>query len=743
MKKKNEQLSFKYMKFFLYLVMIILINLAGVKLFVRSDLTANRLYSLSNASVQAVASLNEPLTIHVFFSSNLPAPYNNIERYLRDLLAEYAQHVTDRTNFNYNFYNVTASETDVTDQVDENRKKAEDYGIYPVQVNVIEKDQVKAMRAYMGLVMVHGDVMEKLPAINSTEGLEYKITSTMQKMSNKISALLNLDGKITVTLAHSQNLNQIAPLIQLQGLDTLLPTMQKIIERVNNKSYNRIQFVHADPGSDSAMAERFANYMLRWNELFDPSGKKIEAGQGTIALGLSYQGKSLEMPLLSKSMGLTQQGLVEQFSLVEEKAIEGFITDNLDRLISVNQDMAYLSSHGTALLSSSLPPQMMMQQNIPSLKAFSELIGDSYEIKNVDLKSDVIPTGVNTLIVAGPTEEFNDWELYQIDQFLMNGGSLAFFLDTFKEVQQNNNPYGGGYNQPVYLPINTGLDKLLNHYGVTVKKSYIMDEECYEEQGDMNRAPMKYYFAPMIKNNQINTEVDVLKNLKMMIGFKMSPLEADEERLSKLNIRVTKLLKSTARAWEMSGRINLMPMFIQPPAEADKFSQYDMAFLLEGSFPSYFADKAIPVKPEKEEKSADENGEDKKEAEKEEKKILPSSISTEQGRLKQGKPARIFVMPSASMLQDMVLGSPDLANRDFIINMLDKLNGREDIAVMRSKNQRFNPLKDVGPKAKFFIKALNIAALPFLIVILGLLVYFRRQRRKNWIQSEFSGKKEV
>jgi len=120
--------------------------------------------------------------------------------------------------------------------------------------------------------------------------------------------------------------------------------------------------------------------------------------------------------------------------------------------------------------------------------------------------------------------------------------------------------------------------------------------------------------------------------------------------------------------------------------------------------------------------------------------VLPSQINTEQGRLKQGKPSRIFIMPSSAMLQDMVLGSPDLANCDFIVNMMDKLNGREEIAVMRSKNQRFNPLSEVGPKGKFFIKALNVAGLPALVIVLGLLVFYRRQRRKNWIQSEFRNK---
>ncbi|MGD2009476.1 MAG: Gldg family protein, partial [Desulfobacterales bacterium] len=82
--------SGKYVKFLIYLVAVVLVNLAGITLFQRFDLTANGAYSLSEASRRAVATLSEPLTINVFFTKNLPAPYNNTERYLRDLLEEYA-----------------------------------------------------------------------------------------------------------------------------------------------------------------------------------------------------------------------------------------------------------------------------------------------------------------------------------------------------------------------------------------------------------------------------------------------------------------------------------------------------------------------------------------------------------------------------------------------------------------------------------------------------------------------------
>jgi hypothetical protein len=65
------------------------------------------------------------------------------------------------------------------------------------------------------------------------------------------------------------------------------------------------------------------------------------------------------------------------------------------------------------------------------------------------------------------------------------------------------------------------------------------------------------------------------------------------------------------------------------------------------------------------------------------------------------------------------------------------LNGREDIAVMRAKVQRFNPLEDTQAGTRAFVKALNIAGLPVLVVIFGLGVWFRRHSRKKQIQMMF------
>ena len=111
---KMGHASSKYYKFITYAVVVVLLNAAGLTFFKRMDLTAGKLYSISDVSKTVVSTLKEPLTINVFFTKNLPAPHNSTERYLHDLLSEYA--ASANQNFNYRFYDVSPDQGDLNDE---------------------------------------------------------------------------------------------------------------------------------------------------------------------------------------------------------------------------------------------------------------------------------------------------------------------------------------------------------------------------------------------------------------------------------------------------------------------------------------------------------------------------------------------------------------------------------------------------------------------------------------------------
>ncbi len=725
-----------YLKFALYLVMLFVINIAAASLFFRIDLTSNGLYSLSDASKEAVNSLSDPLTINVFFSRNLPSPYNNVERYLHDVLEEYEIH--SNNNLSFRFYDVNAKEGDLSEKAEENRKIANSYGIYPVNVQKIEQDEAKIQKAYMGMVFLHGDIVEKIPAVISTEDLEYKITTTIQKMNNKISALLRLEKNIQLHLLTSSSLSSIAPLIKLEGLDALKSRIVTIIEKINNKVNGKLELRYFDPTAGNVpedILSKFGHMGIEWPEIKKPEGGVINSGKGVIAIGLEYGENSVQKNLMSKKLNLTNRGLEEEYFIITDEEIENFINDNIDKVININEDIGYLTSNGTLSISSQAPPQMQMFQQQPQseISNFKSLVNKEYTLKEVSLKDGgSIPDSIDTLIVAGPTEKFSDWELFVIDQFVMKGGSLAVMIDSFKEIRPQNNQQMYGMRQPVYMPLNTGIGKLISHYGISVKKSYLLDESCYVNR-DQNRNEMPIYFAPVIKNENINHKYRFLKNISQLVTIKASPVEIEERE----GIKYTSLFSSSEKAWEMKEKINLMPMMIRPPANDEDKSKMDLAFLAEGEFKSYFAGKEIPDPPVKDEKK-----EDNKDENKAEKKIKSEYVSGK-NIIKTGKKAKIFVAGSSEIIKNNLLDENGLSpNATFILNTLDYLNGREKIAELRGKKQRFNPVSDTKPFTRTFVKVINIGGLPVAFIIFGIVVWIRRNARKKKIISIFNSGKE-
>jgi ABC-2 type transport system permease protein len=727
---KNK--SGNYVRFLAYLTVIVLINLAGMTGFFRMDLTSNKIYSISKASQKVVSTLSEPLTINVFFSKNLPAPHNNTERYLHDLLGEYAAYAN--RYFNYRFYDVSAEEGDVSREAKENQELARDYGIHPVQIQVIEKDEVKFQKAYMGLVLIHGDLIERIPTLTSTDGLEYQLTTAIQKLNNKISALLRLPEKIQVKLFLSSSLKIVAPYMRLKDLPELPARLEEIVNRLNSKNYEKLKFEYLDPTGDEGLeadSEKYNLLRLKWPAL---SNGKIEPGQGTIGLVMAYGDRVVEVPLIH----VLQIPLIgRHYELVDMNQMEEIIDEGVESLIDINEDIGYLTSDGTLKLSGISPMDPMGGQGPDTLSNFRTLTSQNYAIKEVNLKDDRLPKSINCLVVAGPTEKFTDYELFQIDQYLMKGKNLALFLDAYKEVMPPKQQSFRFNEGPTYVPLSTGLEKMLEHYGLRIKPSYVMDENCYKQEvperfGGGERA---IYFAPIIKSQFINSDVGFMRNIKGLIAMKISPLELNTERIQENGLHAIRLFSSSEKSWEMKGRINLNPMFIRPPQSADEQKSLPLAYILGGEFPSYFSGKPIPEKRREEDVSEKEGPE--KPSEKPSGVDL-SKIESEGEFLSKGKTGRIFLMASSEMLKDNILDEEGRTpNAMFIMNVLDFLNDREDVAIMRSKEQRFNPLQDTQGGTKTFVKSFNIAGLPVLVVLFGLLVWFRRHTRKKQIQMMF------
>ena len=172
MKKKTWSIA-SISSLLVIIAIVIVVNLIGLQLFARADLTENSIYTLSKASRNAVANLEDRLTVKAYFTKDLPPPYNANSRYVKDALEDYRSY--GRGNFYFEF----------VDPADEAKleQEAQRYRIQPVQVNVMEKDNVQLKKAYMGLVLIYGDKQETLPLVQTVDNFEYEMTSAIKRLA--------------------------------------------------------------------------------------------------------------------------------------------------------------------------------------------------------------------------------------------------------------------------------------------------------------------------------------------------------------------------------------------------------------------------------------------------------------------------------------------------------------------------------------------------------------------------------
>jgi len=721
--------SAKYIKPVTYLILILLINVAGLTLFFRVDLTRNGVYSISDISKKVVSTLSEPLTIKVFFTKTLPAPYNNTERYLHDLFEEYS--IKANKNFNYQFYDVSPEDQGLGSETQKNQEMALSYGINPVQIQIVEEDEVKFKKAYMGLVIIHGDLIEKIQPITSTDGLEYKLTTTIQKLNNKIDALSQLPEKIKIKLFLSSSLYNVAKYMDLSDLPALPMQIESMVKKLNQKNYDKLEIVKIDPDTDAKLENAVKDYQiasLKWPEI---SKADIKAGTGVIGLVMEYRGKTAQIPLL-QILQIPLMGT--HYQLVDLKSIEESIDGNIGTLIGINENIGYLADHETLPISGSTPYGNMGREEKSELSNFRNLLSKNYSIQDVNLSHENIPDNINSLIIADPKKDFTDYELFQIDQFLMKGKNLALFLDPFKMImpKQQNMRFGAN---PQFVKLNTGLEKLLDHYGINLGGSYILDKTCFKQKvpAQFGGGEKPIYFAPVIGSKDINNDLDFMKNINQLIIVKTAPVEIDLEKIKKNDLNAVKLISSSEKSWEMSERITMNPMLLPPPPPASDMQSFPLAYLIKGDFPSYFAGKPIPVRMINEKKA--EEYKSKKDQVKDKPKITHEDDFIEKGRA-----AKIFIIGSSEILKNTLLDEEGKGRESiFIMNVIDSLNNHVDIALMRSKEQRFNPLQtDIGQSVKTFVKTINIAGLPMLVVLFGIIIWLKRAARKKRISMIFN-----
>lgn len=243
----------KYVNIILLVAGIVaVLNILTVKYFARIDLTEDKRYTLSDATRDLLASLTEPVTVTAYFSGNLPPQLDNIRRDLRDLLTEYGQ--ASKGMVVYEFI----------DPLKENsgEQEAQQAGVMQMQVQVREKDQMKAQIAYMGAVLSLGEQQGVLPVIQTARGLEYNLTSSIRKLSATEKPIVGiLAGHGEPKLADMQHVvRELEVLYHVEELN-LTDTLNALLR------YNAVAVIGPADSIPAYQLEQLTHYMEQGGNL--------------------------------------------------------------------------------------------------------------------------------------------------------------------------------------------------------------------------------------------------------------------------------------------------------------------------------------------------------------------------------------------------------------------------------------------------------------------------------------------
>jgi gliding-associated putative ABC transporter substrate-binding component GldG len=165
----------KYLLNFVLLTIgiLVLVNILSDSYFFRFDFTADKRYTLSDATKDILRSVKQPITVKAYFSENLPPDIAKTKRDFKDLLIEYANRSKGKVV--YSFINPNEKE--------ETEREAAQAGVQPVMINVRDKDQMKQQKAYLGAIVQMGEKSEVIPFMQPGAAMEYALSSNIKKLS--------------------------------------------------------------------------------------------------------------------------------------------------------------------------------------------------------------------------------------------------------------------------------------------------------------------------------------------------------------------------------------------------------------------------------------------------------------------------------------------------------------------------------------------------------------------------------
>ncbi len=486
------------------------------------------------------------------------------------------------------------------------------------------------------------------------------------------------------------------------------------------KAYNRnVVFEFIDPnsppdkGSRTALQQQLYGKGLMPRQITNTRQGKVESQTIFPGAIVSYQGKEYPMAILKNQLGRPEEEMLNN----SIQQLEYTFASTVKVLTTTHKpSVAFTTGHG----------ELSEYQTYGAAYAMSsfyevdrvELNGNGSALFMLDPKdSTTLKRRYDAIIIARPDSAFSRLDGFIIDQFIMYGGKVLWFIDpifaSLDSLQDTGSTIG--------LRMALGIEQQLFNYGVRLNTNLIKDLNCmplpFNTQPAGSRPefkPFPWYFSPILTPASTHPIVKNLNDIKT-------------EFISSLDtVQVPGILKTILLTTSRYSKTenSPVPIHVGLMLEEQNPNLYNepylpVAVLLEGEFSSFWESMPMP---------AGESG----------LKKINRSPKTSMLVVSDGDIIRNQTQPDASgQTVPLPLGfdrytQTFFGNQDFLLNVLNYMLDDNRLLESRTKDfriRRLDPKKLENNGIILRWQIINVAGPILLVIAVGLIIIFLRRRK--------------
>jgi len=503
------------------------------------------------------------------------------------------------------------------------------------------------------------------------------------------------------------------------GFKRLRRETQELLDEF--RAYNKnIAYEFINPSASEDPKERNATYQLLVQQGLQPTNLQVKTKNGmeqqVIFPGVlvSYRNRDVAVELLDAQMNVPPEAVLNN----SINNLEFKLANAIRKVTRVRKPaIAFIEGHGelddqdTYDLTESLKEDYVVDR-VTINNQLNALVNRTL-IDSTTNHWEITPKYA-AIIIAQPDSSFEGKDRFIIDQYLMYGGKILWFVDPVLASMDSTQNSGST------VAIDKGLDlqAQLFTYGVRLNSNLIMDLSANSipvRTGQMGNQPQieffPWYYFPVITPTSTHP---IAKNLNAIKTQFVSSIDT----LSIKNVKKTVLLSTSpySRIEDVPAIISLSILSKQPDPRQYTTPPQAVAVLLEGTFLSDFRNR------------------------------IPPEIMNDKGIgfREESLPTAMLVVSDGDLIRNqfkipegypLPLGYDQytretFGNKDFVLNAINYLTEGPGLISVRSRETKLRLLDRAKINDhRMGWQLLNVLAPLLLVVVVGLLIVFLRKRK--------------